>query len=135
MFGKDPFTRLTVETSDGKIIWEVPYEDVTGEDMLNALNTLMIGMTFAQETVYHAMADWLNDHANDLYEVVDKIDYEDPDYVEYDGSLDEKEPENKYIDEGSDDDSDDCKKRYFDDSYNNEFHPKDPFFHRPINKN
>ena len=40
------FTRLTLEQSEMKITWEIPYEDVDGLDMVNELNTFIVGMTF-----------------------------------------------------------------------------------------
>lgn len=69
MMEKDKFTRLTVEQPDFKVSWEVPYEDVTIDEMLNGFNTLMIGITFLPETVKKGMAEWLMEHAYDLYDV------------------------------------------------------------------
>ena len=71
---KERYTRLTMEQGDLKVTWEVPYEDVSGEDVLDAINTIMIGMTFNQETIYSAMASWLSDRAYDKYEVIEKND-------------------------------------------------------------
>ena len=65
------FTRLTLEQSDLKLIWEVPYEDVNYEDMMEAIKTIMIGMTFHESQVYAAMANYLNNKASDKYEVIE----------------------------------------------------------------
>lgn len=65
------FTRLTAETSHGKIVWEMPSEELFGEDMVDAFNTLMIGLTFTQDVIYSSMANWLRDHAYDKYEITD----------------------------------------------------------------
>ena len=48
----DPFTRLTIEQSDNKYIWETPFEDINIEDILDALNGLLVSMTFPQNTIY-----------------------------------------------------------------------------------
>lgn len=78
----EKFTRLTLEQSDIKIIWEIPYEDVNYEDMMNAIKTIMIGMTYHESQVYAAMANYLNDKAYEKYEVIEKCDcYEEPDYI------------------------------------------------------
>lgn len=65
------FTRLTIEQPDFKVIWEKPYEDVDIYEMLDAFNTLMLGITFTQKTVYSGMANWLNEHADEYYIVYD----------------------------------------------------------------
>ena len=69
------FTRLTLEQDDLKVIWEVPYNDVTGEDMMQAIRTIMVGMTFSDNTVESSMADYINEHSNE-YKVIDKSDIE-----------------------------------------------------------
>ena len=69
------FTRLTLEQNDRKIVWEIPYDDVDGEDMMQAIRTIMIGMTFSDKTVESSMANYLNAHSDD-YEVIDKEDNE-----------------------------------------------------------
>ena len=67
---KEEFTRLTLEQSDKKIVWEKPYEDVDGvDDMMQAIYTIMIGMTFSSDTIYSAMASYLNEHAKHLFYV------------------------------------------------------------------
>lgn len=71
---KERFTRITAEQGEKKIVWEVPYEDINGEDMLDALNTIMIGLTFGQETIFRSIASWLEDRAYDKYEVIEKND-------------------------------------------------------------
>lgn len=69
---KENFTRLTLEQSDNKITWEVPYEDVLGEDLMQAIMTLMVGITFSEDTVYTSMADYLRNHC-DKYDIYEKI--------------------------------------------------------------
>lgn len=63
------FTRLTLEQQDRKITWEISYDDVTGTDMIDALKTLMVGMTFAEDTIYASLANYLMEYAPDKYEV------------------------------------------------------------------
>ncbi len=71
MNNTDKFTRLTLEQNDRKVVWEVPYDDVTGEDMMQAIRTIMIGMTFHEHTIESAMADYLHEHS-DEYDIVYK---------------------------------------------------------------
>lgn len=71
------FTRLTLEQSDRTITWEMPYEDVDGEDMMNAINTIMIGMTFHPKTVLRSMAGFLMEWASDEYEIYEKDERDD----------------------------------------------------------
>ena len=70
---KTQFTRLTLDQSNLHVEWSVPYEDVTGEDMLQAIRTLMIGMTFNDKTIESSMASYLIEHSDD-YEVIEKED-------------------------------------------------------------
>lgn len=65
------FTRLTLEQNDRKIVWEIPYNDPNGEDMMQAIRTIMIGMAFSNKTVESSMADYLNENS-DEYEVIEK---------------------------------------------------------------
>ena len=62
-----PFTRLTLEQSDTKIVIEKPYEDVPGNEMVEMLETIMIGMTFLPETVYKSMKDRVEE-LSEIYE-------------------------------------------------------------------
>jgi len=62
----ETFTRLTVEQPDLKVTWEVPYNDVNGEDMMNAIRTIMVGMTFHPETVYRAMREYAEEHSENI---------------------------------------------------------------------
>ena len=75
MNNENKFTRLTLEQDDLKVTWEVPYNDVSGEDMMQAIRTIMIGMTFNESTVESAMASYLEEHSNE-YKVIDKSDEE-----------------------------------------------------------
>lgn len=62
-----PFTRLTLEQSDTKIVIEKPYEDVSGNEMIEMLETIMVGMTFLPETVYKSMKDRVEE-LSEIYE-------------------------------------------------------------------
>ena len=61
---ENKFTRLTLEQSDKKITWEVPYEDATGEDLVQAFYSLMIGMTFLPTTIRQSMQEFVEDNFN-----------------------------------------------------------------------
>ena len=69
---ENKFTRLTLEQNDLKVTWEVPYEDVTGNDMVLALRTIMVGMTFHPNTFTSALANYLQEYADDEYWVSKK---------------------------------------------------------------
>lgn len=69
------FTRLTLEQDDRTVVWEVPYNDVTGKNMMQAIRTIMIGMTFSDKTVESSMASYLEEYS-DKYEVIDKSEEE-----------------------------------------------------------
>ena len=62
-----PFTRLTREQSDTKIVIEKPYEDISGNEMIEMLETIMVGMTFLPETVYKSMKDRVEE-LSEIYE-------------------------------------------------------------------
>lgn len=62
-----PFTRLTLEQSDTKIVIEKPYEDISGNEMIEMLETIMVGMTFLPETVYKSMKDRVEE-LSEIYE-------------------------------------------------------------------
>ena len=72
---KTQFTRLSLDQSDLHIEWSVPYENVTGEDMMQAIRTIMVGMTFSDNTVESSMASYLEEHS-DEYEIIEKEDNE-----------------------------------------------------------
>ena len=70
MENKD-FTRLTLEQSDRKIVYELPYEDVTNNDMVDALVTIMTGMTFFPATIEDGFVNYINENS-DYYKVINK---------------------------------------------------------------
>ena len=62
MMNKDKFTRFTVEQSDRKIVWETPFEDISGEDCIEALETLMTGLTFLPTTIRKSMQTYIDEN-------------------------------------------------------------------------
>ena len=80
MNNTNKFTRLTLEQNDLKVTWEVPYDDVNGEDMMQAIRTIMIGMTFHENTIESAMADYLHEYS-DAYDILFKSE-NSPNYEE-----------------------------------------------------
>ena len=62
------FTRLTLEQNDIKVVWEVPNVDVTGEDMMQAIRTIMIGMTFHENTIENSMKNYLEERGYHIVE-------------------------------------------------------------------
>ena len=69
---KPKFTRLTLEQSDLKLIYEVPFEDVDGNDLIHAMATIMKGMTFHDKGIYVSLAEYLKENADDMYDVIKK---------------------------------------------------------------
>lgn len=58
-------TRLTLECGDRKVSWEMPYTDITIEDLIDAFYSLCIGITFSPRTVEHWMKEWVEEHVQD----------------------------------------------------------------------
>lgn len=63
------FTRLILEQKDLRLVYEVPYDDVSGDDMVQALRTIMIGMSFCDDTVLASFARYVNEHGFGKYEI------------------------------------------------------------------
>ena len=80
---KENFTRLTLEQSNKKIVYEFPSEDVSGDDLVQALYTIMIGMTFTPESVIHTFAGFIEEYGHNLYDVYEH-------YEENEGEKDEE---------------------------------------------
>lgn len=64
----DKFTRITVEQSDRKLVWEVPYEDVSGDEMVEGFASLMYGLTFLPCTITKCMKEYAEEHFTDYNE-------------------------------------------------------------------
>lgn len=75
------FTRLTLEMPDKKITYDLPYMDVSGEDMVHGLATIMLGMTFGWDTILASLAGYVSEHGYDEYDVRRKDEY-GSDYTE-----------------------------------------------------
>lgn len=63
---ENKFTRFTVEQPDIKVVWEVPTDEVTGEDCMNAINTLMQGMSFLPITIIRSMQNYIDEQSSVL---------------------------------------------------------------------
>lgn len=65
------FTKITAEVSGReKIIFEIPTQDATVSDICQAFRTIMVGMTFTDETAGKMIASYLEEHYGNLYNVV-----------------------------------------------------------------
>ena len=53
-------TKLTLEQKNLKVVYEVPYDDVTGGDMIQALKTVMVGMTFSEDAFDQALRNYVS---------------------------------------------------------------------------
>ena len=68
---KSVYTKITVEVSDSKkVAIEFPYTDVGVNDMCQAFRTLMVGMTFTDDTAGEMLASYLEEYYGDKYNVV-----------------------------------------------------------------
>lgn len=85
MYNEKLFTKLTLEQSNKKIVYEVPFEDVSGDDLVQALYTIMVGMTFTPESVIHTFAGFLEEYGHNLYDIYEHI--ENSDIEETEGEL------------------------------------------------
>lgn len=77
------FTKIILEQSNIKLTWEVPFEDVTTQDMMQALRSIMVGMSFSEKQVYSGMVNFINEYASDKYVITEKID-DEYDILNYD---------------------------------------------------
>lgn len=65
------FTKITAEVSgEEKITFEIPTHDATVEDMCQAFRTIMVGMTFTDESAGEMIASYLVGHYGNLFNVV-----------------------------------------------------------------
>lgn len=65
------FTKITAEVSGReKITVEFPTEDVTVDDVCQAFRTIMVGLTFTDETAGDMIASYLEQYYGDMYNVV-----------------------------------------------------------------
>ena len=65
------FTKITAEVSGReKIIVEFPHTDVNVDDICQAFRTIMVGMTFTDDTAGEMLASYLEGYYGDKYNVV-----------------------------------------------------------------
>ena len=65
------FTKITAEVSDReKITFEIPTQDATVDDICQAFRTIMVGMTFTDETAGEMIASYLEEYYGNLYNIV-----------------------------------------------------------------
>ena len=65
------FSRFTVEISGReKITVEFPTPDTTVDDVCQAFRTIMVGMTFTDETAGDMIASYLEEHYGNRYNVI-----------------------------------------------------------------
>ena len=61
---KKNYLRVTAELHDDEmedrvIVWELSKSDVSGEDMLDMLRTIMVGLTFPETVFQHTLCDYV----------------------------------------------------------------------------
>lgn len=65
------FTKITAEVSDReKITFEIPTHDATVSDICQAFRTIMVGMTFTDETAGAMIASYLEEYYGKLYNII-----------------------------------------------------------------
>lgn len=65
------FTKITAEVSGReKITFEIPTQDATVSDICQAFRTIMVGMTFTDETAGEMIASYLEEYYGKLYNVI-----------------------------------------------------------------
>ena len=65
------FTKITAEVSDReKITFEIPTQDATVDDICQAFRTIMVGMTFTDDTAGEMIASYLEEYYGNRYNVV-----------------------------------------------------------------
>ena len=65
------FTKITAEVSGReKITIEFPSQDITVSDMCQAFRTIMVSVTFTDETAGEMLASYLEEYYGDKYNVV-----------------------------------------------------------------
>ena len=67
------FTKITAEVSDReKITFEIPTQDATVDDLCQAFRTIMVGMTFTDESAGAMIASYLEEYYGKLYTITIK---------------------------------------------------------------
>lgn len=64
-------TKLTLQIGDTITSWEVPYEDISVDDLMDAFQGLCVGQTFVPESFWRACRDFYLEHEC-LYEEKEK---------------------------------------------------------------
>ena len=65
------FTKITAEVSSReKITIEFPRADTNVDDICQAFRTIMVGMTFTDDTAGNMIASYLEEYYGDKYNVV-----------------------------------------------------------------
>ena len=65
------FTKITAEVSGReKITIEFPHTEVSVNDVCQAFRTIMVGMTFTDDTAGEMIASYLEEYYGDKYNVV-----------------------------------------------------------------
>lgn len=65
MYNEPNLTRLTLECGEKKVSWEIPHNDVSIDELINAFYSLCIGVTFHPNTVIDWMKVWVDEHTDD----------------------------------------------------------------------
>lgn len=64
------FTRITAEVSGrGKVIYELPTNDISIDELCQAFRTIMVGLSYTDETAGDAIASYLEEYYTDRYNI------------------------------------------------------------------
>ena len=68
------YTRLSLEQEGRRITYEVLYEDVSGETMMDGIYTILLGMGFPPETVLRLFIQFIELNGSEQYVICKKND-------------------------------------------------------------
>ena len=60
---KELYTRITLEQSMKKASWEIPFEDISASDILDAFGTIALCLGFSPSSIIEAAIHFVNVHS------------------------------------------------------------------------
>ena len=62
MMNEQKITKLTLQMGDTITTWEVPHEDVSMDELMDAFHGVCVGQTFVPESFWKACRDFYLEH-------------------------------------------------------------------------
>lgn len=63
------FVKLSLDTNSINASWEIPYDDVSYEDMMRLFKNVAIAMTFDEKQFLDMCVAYIEDYGGDEYQV------------------------------------------------------------------